>query len=309
MLFDSLILPGVLIPSAFAVAVVLIAAWVSRRRTTDSTGAGLAVAAAFLSAFVAATGWPRWPPVGSSQKLFYLVAAAAVAGLVTAALRRRSATWFAHGALIAALLLFLLQPKLDTWSGGQAALWLAGLLLAGVAVAWAWGVSLRSTAEPDDPTRSDTVSAAVRATVVGGSAVVLGLSESALLAQLAGAVACGAVVVELAGRVLRRRPWQSTDAAVIATALVGLLVIGHFYAGLKPLPAVLLVLAYLLLALPGDRWWHRLAPLLPLAVALGIVVAAVLTKADDPYDYSSLPAALAGATAPGDSTSAPSGSS
>lgn len=280
MLFRNLILPGVLIPSACALAVVLIAAWISRRRSQELTGAGLAIAAAFLSAFVAATGWPRWPPVGSSQKLFYLIAVAAAVGLLTAVLRQKFAVWFARGALIALLLVFLLQPKLDAWSLSQATLWIGGLWLAGVAVAWAWAESLRSTAE-----RGDLFAAGVRAAVAGGSALVLGLSESALLAQLAGAVACGVVVVELMSRVLKRRIWKSADAAVVSTALVGLLVIGHFYAGLKPLTAILLVLAYLLLALPGTRWWHRLAPLLPLAVAVGLVVAAVLTKEKDPYDY------------------------
>ncbi len=286
MLFRNLIVPGVLIPSAFALAVVLIAAWISRRRSTEgATGAGLAIAAAFLSAFVAATGWPRWPPVGSSQKLFYLVALAAIVGLVTAVLRHRFATWIARGALTALVLVFLLQVPLEnTWSRGQAILWLGGLLITGLAIAWAWGSSFRSTAE-----HGGLFSAAVRAAVVVGSAIVLGLSESALLAQLAGAVACGVVVVELANRVLKRRPWRSADAAVVSTALVGLLVIGHFYAGLEPLPASLLVFAYLLLALPGDRWWHRLAPLLPLAIAVGLVVAAVLTQEDDPYDgYSNL---------------------
>ncbi len=280
MLLENLILPGVLIPSAFAFAVVLIAVWTSRRLGKEFSGAGLAVAAAFLSGFVAATGWPRWPPVGSSQKLFYLVALAAVLGLMVAVLRHLAAVWFLRGALTTALLVFLLQPKLDVWSGAHAAFWLVGLLLAGVAVAWAWGSHLDGAAK-----RGDLVSAAVRATVVGGSAIILGLSESALLAQLAGAAACGVVVVEVAGRVLGRRVWGSADAVVIATVLIGLLTIGHFYAGLEPLTAVLLVTAYLLLALPGERWWQRAAPLLPLAIALGIVVAAALTKEEDPYDY------------------------
>ena len=280
MLFRSLILPGVLIPSAFALAVVLIAAWVAKRRPGAFSGAGPAIAAAFLAAFVAATGWPRWPPVGSSQKLFYVVAAAALAGLAAAALRRRFADWLARGALTALLLVFLLQPRLDAWSGGRAALWLAGLFVAGVAVFWAWGTSLAATSDGDS-----LFSAAVRAAVVGGSAVVLGLSESALLAQLAGAAACGVVVVELAGRALKRRAWQHGDDLAVSAVLVGLLLIGHFYAGLKPSTAILLVLAYLLLTLPGDLWWHRLAPLLPLAVAVGLAVAAVLAKEKDPYDY------------------------
>ena len=46
-----------------------------------------------------------------------------------------------------------------------------------------------------------------------------------------------------------------------------------------------LVLALLLLGLGGDGWAPRLAPLLPLLAALGLVVSAFLNQPEDPYDY------------------------
>lgn len=300
MLFRNLLLPGVVLPSVAAAVVFLLTVWLGQRRSEREPGSGPAVAAAFLSAFVAMTGWPRWPPVGSSQKLFYLVALAAIAGLVTARLRRRWQAWLVRGAFTAFLLVLLLEAPIEnTWSRAQAFLWLAGLFVAGMAFVGAWSVSLGHAGKPGPAKDGGLWSAAVRLALVGGGAVILGLSESARLAQLAGAVACGALVVEVLARLLRRRPWQPYDALTLSAAFFGLLVIGYFYAALKPLPAILLLIAVLLLALPARSKWARLAPLLPLAIALGLVIAAAMSKPEDPYDdYSELSAPPAARSRP-----------
>ena len=285
MLFQNIILPGVLVP-AIAAALVYLATTLIRvpenQGGSSRGGASLALAAAFLSSFVALTGWPRFPPVGSTQRLFYLVALAGVVGLVVAWRRSQGLSWVVRGILCGLLLGFMLQSKLaNAWSPLVAALWLAGLFAVGLAMAWALETNLRGDGE-----KGDLRLAAVRLALLGATALVLGLSGSARLAQLAGAVACGVFVVEVLARIRGRRPWSGGDAAVVSMAMFGLLLSGYFYASLKSWPAVLVVTAFLLLALPAERFrggW--LAPLVPLVVAVVLVVYALMTKPEDPYDY------------------------
>jgi len=280
MLFRNLILPGVVVPAVVAAVGVSIAAWARRRPAP--LAAGPAVAAAFLAAFVAITGWPRWLPVEASQRLFFLIAVAALLGLAWTWIRPAAVAWIVRAVAVGVPLVLLLRAPLEhRWSTGQAALWLGGLLAAGLAL-------LRALEARFDPDRSapSLVAAAVLPALLGGTAVVLGLSASARLAQLAGALAVAVAVVELVAKVLGRRPWIRGDALPVAVGVLGLLLIGYFYAQVEALPALLLLAAYLLLALPGDAWWRRLVPLLPLAVALGLVIAAELQKEEDPYgDY------------------------
>ena len=281
MLFKTFLLPGVVIPSLFAAIFLLLTARLGKQDSERGLGAGLAIAAAFLSASVAITGWPHWPPVGSSEKLVYLTALAATLGVATLWIRKGSVAWSVRGALTAFLLFRLLSPPIEnTWSRGQAALWLTGLFLAAMTALWAWSKSLRSATEA-----GELWSAAVRLALMGGIALSLGLSESARLAQLAGAVACGALVVELFALVSKRRSWRAQDSLALSSVLSGLLIIGHLYAGLEPIPAILLFVAILLLALPPRSMGARLAPLLPLAIALGLVIQAAMSKPEDPYDY------------------------
>ena len=282
MIVESFLLPGVIIPSASAAAVLWLTALVDRRgRTSTVGGAALAVGTAFLTAFVAMTGWPRIPPVESTQRLFYLVALAAALGLAWGWLRQRAAPWLVRSALVGLLLSAMLRAPLEhTWSRGEAALWLAMLFVLGLGVGWAFEASFRPAEG-----RSDLIAAAVRLTLLGGAAVLLGLSGTARLAQLMGAVACGALIIESLARLLARRPWLPADAMVPATAVFGLLLGGYFYASLEPWPAALLALAFVLLGVGKGRpaGW-RLLPLLPLAVAGVLVVTAFLAK-EDPYDY------------------------
>jgi hypothetical protein len=280
MLFRNLLLPGVVVPAVVAAVGVLLAAWARRRPAP--LAAGPAVAAAFLGAFVAMTGWPRWLPVEASQRLFFLVALAALLGLAWAWIRPAATTWIVRAVAVGVPLVLLLKTPLEyTWSTAQAALWLTGLLAAGLAL-------LRALEARFDPDRSapSLLAAAVLPALLGGTAVVLGLSASARLAQLAGALAVAVVVVEVVAKLLGRRPWIRGDALPVAVGVLGLLLIGYFYAQLEPLPALLLLAAYLLLALPGDAWWRRLVPLLPLIVALGLVIATEMQEEEDPYgDY------------------------
>jgi hypothetical protein len=283
MLIQHIVLPGIVLPSIVALLFLLTVQGLSRR----GFGAGMAIAAAFLAAFVGLTSWPRWPPIDSAQRLFYLVALTGLISLLVSFLRQGRLTWIVRGTLLGLLLTALLKSKIQhAWSKPQAALWLLPLLALGLLLIHAWGRSLAA-----DAGKSQLLSAALRLAVLGGSAFSLGLSGSARLGQLAGALACALLVVELVFRYRSQARWQEGDAAVVTTAIFGLLLMGFFYAELSPWVALLLLAAHLLLALPSTtaKLW-RLSPLLPLAIALALVLIAAMGQEDDPYDYSWLPA-------------------
>lgn len=288
MLLETFLFPGVIVPAVVAAVVFgLIHACTRSRDHGAHGGGGLAVAAAFIAASVAMTGWPRFPPVEASQRLLFVVAILALLTWLLALLRGRQLPWIVRALAIAAMLGLLLQSQVvHRWSTITSAIWLLGLLILGLAVDTALARGLRTT-ETDRPSWrwSDLVASGVPMALVGGTAVALGLAESARLAQLTGALACAMLAVEVIGRVLGRRPWHTGDSLGMTAAIFGLLIIGFFYAQLDTLPAILLALAFLALALPSLSTWARLVPLVPFAIALGILIVGALNKEDDPYDY------------------------
>lgn len=281
MLFETILLPGVLVPAA-AAGVALLLVLVADRRQRESTvgGGSLAVGGAFIAAYVALTGLPRWPPVESTQRLFFLVLLSAIVGLAWGWRQEKSPPWVVRAALLGLLLSLVLRSLIERWSPGTAAVRLVGLFILGIALLWAFERSLavgRSTG---------LVPAAVRLAVFGGSAVVVGLSGTARLGQLMGALTCGVFVVELVARWRRRRPWLAGDGVVLSLAVFGLLLGGFFYASLENWPAIVLGVALLTLgAVAGASGSARWLPLAPLLLALGLVAYAVANQEDDPYGY------------------------
>ena len=283
MLFRSILLPTLLVPILAATVTLALLSFGLRGARVDRGRGGTAIALAFLSGFVAMTGWPRWPPIEATQRLFFLVAVAAVATWLVGQDRKSFGVWFARAALLGALLTLLLKTPLEhTWSTAQSIVWMGGLFVAGMAVHWAWGESLEREGE-----REHWIAAVSRITLLSGVAMILGMSGSARLAQLTGALTCGLGVVEVGSRVLGRRPWHAAAALVPVTAIFGLLVSGHFYASLTLLSGVLVVASCVLVGVPlGERRWMRLLALLPLALALGLTLQAMLNAPEDPYaDY------------------------
>jgi MFS family permease len=296
MLFRQLLLPGLVLPAVAAlVALGLVATVDGRRRRTTVGGASLAVGAAFVATYVAIGGWPAWPPIESTQRLFYVVALAALAGLVWGWWRESGAPWVPRGVLLAMLLVLVLRAPLEnTWNAGQAASWLGGLFAVGLVMGWSVDSSLGGAAgwRP----------ALVRLALLAGTAALLGMSGSLRLAQLLGGVTCGAAVVEALAPRWGRRPWVRADSMVLTTVVLGLLLAGYFFAALEPWAAALAAAAWLLLgpATHGRRWRAALA-LLPLAAALALAGYAVLSEETDPYgDYGALttPAVEGNITAP-----------
>ncbi len=289
MLLQKLLIPGVLVPVAIAAMAFVVAQWAGKRAGKPVAGGGLAVAAAYLAASVALTGWPHWPPVAAIQRLFFLVIVAMIAVWILGRLGRSQSPWVVRGLLSAATLGLTLQSQIkNRWSVSEAALWLIGLLIGARALGWAFERNLAAPETAPSGRSAGWLSAAVRLALVGSTALMLGLSESAQLAQLGGALASGMAAVEIVALLGRSTPWRGIDALVPVTVLTGLLAIGYFYAGLGTWPGVLLVLSFVLLAPANQHGTGRiLLPLVPLVIALGLVIVTFLNQEDDPYgDYS-----------------------
>lgn len=282
MFFRSFLLPGVIVPMVCAAAAAAAAGWWRRQATPASLGGGaIGVGAAFVSAYVAISGWPRFPPVESTQRLFYWIALLSILAFAWGRFKQVASPWPIRGAAVAVMLWGILRaPIQNSWSFAEVGLWLGGLLAAGLAMDRALERSLAVTSG-----RAALEAAAVRLAVLGGSAVLLGLSGTARLAQLMGAVACGVFVVEVLAWRLRRRAWLAGDAIVLVTVFLGLLLGGYFYAELGALPAALLICSVLLLGLGSRPGTLRWLPLVPLLVATALVAWSFLHQEDDPYDY------------------------
>lgn len=276
MILRNVLLPGIVLP-AVTTALVLFAL---RGRSAPRIGtAGLALAAGFLSGFVAISGWPRWPPVEATQRLFFLVA---LIGLLSWPVARHRVRWSDLAFEIAAVVLLL--PMIlwallgHSWALAESFLWLGTLFVVCLAISRALG-----TAVEDGGARPLPI--VVRWTLLGTIAAVLGLSESLRLALLSLALASAVAVIDL----LTRRgivTWRRSDALAAATVISGLLLVGYFYAALSAPVAALLVVALGLTTLSDSRSIVvRLSPLLPALLALGLALATFLRPGDDPYDY------------------------
>jgi hypothetical protein len=162
-----------------------------------------------------------------------------------------------------------------SWEPQAAVVWLAALGLATLAVVRVLGSSLEKG--------GGGLTTLVRLVVLGGIALLLGLSDSLRLAQLAGGLTCAVAVVDLV--VLRGRArWDRADALVVTISLGGLMLTSYFYAGLDPWSAGLAVLALLALGLShSESRWLQLAPLVPILLALALSLVSLLS-AGDPYD-------------------------
>ncbi len=312
MLLRSLLLPGVLVPGGFALLASLVALALARSagdhlaspQALRRVPGTLPIAAAFAAAYVAVSGWPRFPPVEATQRLFFVVVALALV-IALWSLRRdahRLGRILTPISLTIALLLMLESQLRHVWQGPEGPFWILGLVLFGwlVVLATARHLTAASTLRALEPGESATPEpngfwrgwrdAVMRLALIGGTAIAIGLTGSARLAQITGAIAVGALVHEFIVRLLGQRPWRASDSLVLALPVFGLLVAAHFYSALSALPAALLGLAWVLLFATGHPGrqgafgWRAFIPLAALALALALAAAEFRAKAeDDPY--------------------------
>lgn len=282
LLADTVILPGL----ACGLSFWLLSVFWERKEGRSGAAAGVALAVGYLTTQLRVVGFPPWPPVDTVQGLFLVVAFSAGVSLLYLAGQR----W--HILLVAltsaVLLAVTLRPMWTYhWEGNESLFWGGGLLV-GVLLLW---VSL-------DPPGARQVPGGLLyffSWVSLAASVVLGLSASALLAQLAAGTAVSAAV--LAGLSFRGPVPAPSWLPVGLVALVGLLLNGYFYARLTGGNVLCLALA-----LPAG-WlshlsWLRSRPqvqrlalgfLAVLLLTLPPLVSAVRTFQQDPgydYDYS-----------------------
>ena len=261
----------------------------SRLRAVGALALGVASAAGLIAAQAAISQWPTrlWPIEGRDWLPWIAGAAVLIGGICApSGVAGRRRLLIAPLRLLAACALpwVLLQSYIEfTWSTVEATLWIAGQAL-GLLLLW---FQLERTAR----LHPGALMPATLLIVSGVSAVVIGLSGTALFAQLTGALAAALGPVLLL--VWLRPATQLTGALVPAVLLPlsALWITGAFYADVPPASGLLLAVAPLLLSVRGwaaldlrPGWLATLLTvllvLLPLAVALTL---AILAFEPDPY--------------------------
>jgi hypothetical protein len=200
---------SILAPAAAAGAAVAVwrlvpeASWLRRAVALPALTAG------YVVGHLAAAGAPSLPPVDTTQSLFYLALLAGALGLVevsgAGAAVRRAAQVLAVGSMLGLVLHPLVRYQ---WSTGQTAVRSAALAVAALALGWATrALAARLTA---------VATLAGWIAVFAGTATLLVLARTALLAQLASAVAIALLVLVV---VVALAPTRAGGAAVAAAAL------------------------------------------------------------------------------------------
>jgi hypothetical protein len=275
MITRSLLL-SIALPALIAGGVLYLAARAWRRDATPggawSTAPALGLA--FVAGYAAIVGWPPFPPVEATQRLVYEML---VASFVLAVIVWRPGNSILTGVVRAlfsfALPWLLLRSNIEyRWSTAQDVMWVAGL----GAATFLYGLALDATSR-----RNEGVVAPLGWFVAWtGLAIVLVLSASALLAQIAAACAAALGAVCVVGLLQPRLSLAPGGTAILSWVWAGLSINAAFYAEGSPYALVLLALAGLgglaTRRLPQDAGtWKRVltgawatAPLAALAVII-----------------------------------------
>ena len=286
LILQNVVLPGMIVPAIAALLGLLVGRLLHRGDAAAGTGGALPLGLSFVAAYVAIAGWPRWMPVEATQRLFFFIVLAA---LLSAPLRRLNS-----GARLAAVFVLatpatalLLQAQIQhRWSGAQSAVWILalGALSVVLAAAWTQATQVAVSSRDTGPHPSVWHDAVLHAALIGSAALALGLTGSAFLGQMMGAVAIGCLVVGIA-QCLGNKVWHPADGLVWLLSAGGLVLLGFFYSELGGLPAILLTASLVLLAghHPGSSVPRKMLILLPALVAAALAVYGVVTAPPDPY--------------------------
>ena len=225
--------------------------WVGRRLPATLSRAVLAPALglAYLVGHGGVAGLPSFPPVTSTQALFWLVVVAVGVGAWEAT--RREGSVRVVGAIrvvFVGLLLALMVRSMVVyhWTPTQSVLWIAGLAVL-LLLVWAAHARLHEVTPP-------VAMKIAWCLAFAGSAIALALSHSALLGQLAGVMAAAVFGALVAGG--RSQESGAAGVAVLLVVHAGLLVSGTFYADLEPFRALALAVVPLAAVLGNLRPWR-----------------------------------------------------
>lgn len=247
----SILFYGIALPLLVAAALVFLfwRPWQKSERQWEDSSVGPAVlAASYCAAQVGLLGMPKLPPVDSLHWIFWLSAEIALLWVLYKSLRLPE-----NFVGILSLILALLSPALILWPLVSHT-WGASVAILHIG----WGTGLVAFMSFFLAARAgESPGAALPLSLAGcagGLSITLLLSASAILAQLAGALAIGLLVLLLPA--VREKRFMFAPAAGLVFALVytGLLLGGHFYAELAVPETILLAFA------PFALWLDELLP-------------------------------------------------
>jgi hypothetical protein len=246
-------------------------------------GAGFACALGFVAAWLAVSGWPTLPPRDVTQWLPLLAVLAAVVGIVESATRLHTGLrWVVRVVAIAIALATQVAPLFPaTWTAATGAFWISGFSVLWI-VGWLCLEQLTSRI-------GRSWSAFVLMALGACTSVACGLSSSAAIAQTGGMLTAALGGLWVATLFARNLDWKVSVLPVAAILLPALLVNAGCYAELRPVTAVLLVLA------PAGGWLaafvlrdsrHRdwVAAAVTILLGAGAVAAAIVTSSPGGYE-------------------------
>jgi hypothetical protein len=271
----AVVLPGILLPAVLC-CIAMLMAWRPWQRSGAARmglwGGPLGLGLGYLSAQLAVVGWPPFPAVESTQWLFHLVVAATILGVLFSFWRAPGgAVWTVRLLLVGALLGSSLKTPLTySWGPGTATIWLAGL---GVGMLALWDGMERLVARLPGPALPLAL-----CVVAGIAALLLGMSASVLLGQLAGGLAAALAVSSAVAVWQPAVSFARGTTPVVVVVLCGLSLNGYFYAELDWLGALLVPLSPLVVWIARVRPLRQLNPV-PRAVVAATAAFLVLTPA------------------------------
>lgn len=283
----------ILLPAVLAGLCLLVAWRMWRRRNLAKDGhwgGAAAIALGYFSGHLALVSWPAFPPAKAVDWLAYLAIVAGFTGIAQRYWAKRwYSAWPVRLLLSALFAVLILRGYLEhTWARTEGILWIAGLVLAMSAL---WDTLERLASKRTGA--SLPLSLCMLCACAAGA---LGMSGSALLGQLMGALAaaCGAAVV-----LAWWAPGLSLKSGTMAAFVPiysGLLIQAYFYSELPVLSAVLLYAAPYVLWYGERRNIYFMKPTkaavvrlmlvgVPLAIALWLAYAVMANTPADDYYY------------------------
>lgn len=245
------LLLSIALPALIAGSVLLVAvrAWRRDAKPGGAWGAAPAIGLAFVAGYAVLVGWPPFPPVEATQRLVYeMLAASFVLALVVWRPGNPWVTGVVRALFSLALPWLLLRTNIEyRWSTTQDVMWVAGL----GAATFLYGLALDAASQRNE----GVVAPLVWFVAWTGLAIVLVLSASALLAQLAGACAAALGAACVVGLLQPRLSLAPGGTAMLAWVWAGLAINAAFYAEGSPYALALAAAAGL-----GGLATRRLAP-------------------------------------------------